>query len=610
MTETIQTGEISQFNLALAACTDEVVGRWVIRDGLNGTLTVTMRVISGDGANESVLEVVKTGTAWTYQVNGGSGVALLTSAAFSAVEVIVAVSVATGRGRIIVRSWGAEVNLATAAMAVAATAGTSASGMRWRAESPSSSSVSVDLYAMDVAFTGLDGVLAVSSLGLPDGRPISAEVPTYIGGGLSLQSAGGILSGSGRLGVPWASRTGPDNLDACHIMSPARRLVTTDEASTAVETLTITRKTAGWTSELMALHLEGCEGFETVKVELSDDDGTGNFTSLGNFSRATTGLYWQRSAASALATTIVPRATGSSAGTSLWLDRGAANGGEFATAAFSYFVAETKSGTWVDGSTVAESRAALRVDTQGEVDDLISSATSGTDGLIRWPSMTILFQPSTLSRTYGFSQVRLTLGQGDSAKKFPPLNQNYALRKAILGPVIVMPRELSRTTAVAETGRVERIDYPDGSMSIARRGPRSQSIELSYTHSHAPSRYDRWATSPPDYLRTSSANIPIATAEDVVSVLRGVLADTEYGEGNTNGVGYDRGARPLVWLPYIPTNLSGTSSTLALAAPPQAGMYGVLSPTFRSGQVVGRDHYNAEHRVEGFTFTRLTWERE
>lgn len=607
MTETIQTGETSKFYIELAACTKEVVGRWVIGAQSGGTIQTRMRVTSGDGSNYCTLDVIRDGSTWTYKVNGGTGVSLLTSSA-APVEVIAAASIATGRGRIIVRQWGSDVNLATAAMSMASVGGASVSASEIVSQAPSAASVSVDIYAMDVAFTGLSGVLAVSGLGSPDGRPISAEVPTYIGGGLSLQSAGGILTGSGRYGVPWASSTGPDNLDACHVMSPMRRLVTSDEASTAVETLTITRRTAGWTSELMALHLEGCEGFETAKVELYDDENA-TWTSIGNFSRATTGLYWQRTPNN-YGTVVVPRESGSAAGTKLWLDRGAANGAEFATAEFAHFVVETKSGTWVDGSTVAESRAAIRMDAINYDDLIDGAATSGTDGLIRWPSMTILFQPSTLGLGYGFSQVKVTIGQGDSAKVFPAGAQNYAIRKAILGPVVVMPRELSRTAGFSESGRVERVDYPDGAITISRSGPRAQSFELSYSHSHAPSRYDRWATSPPDYLRTTSAAAPIATADDVVSVLRGVLADAEYNEGNTNGVGYDRGARPLVWLPHIPTTLPETSSTYVIAAPPQSGIYGVLSPSYRRQQVVGREAYSAEHQVDSFTFTRLVWERE
>jgi hypothetical protein len=606
MTEVVQTGEVSAFNLSLAAATDEVIGRWVIGDDLGGTLDATMRVISGDNTNYVTLEVVRTGSTWVYKDNGGSGVALLTSALYP-VEVIIAASIATGRGRIIVREWGNDTNLATAAMALTSAAGGADSAVKWDARNPSAASVSIDLYAMDAAFTEVDGVLASSSLGLPPGRPVSAEAPTYIGAGLSLQATGGTLTGSAKIGVPWASSTGAANLDPSHVMSPRRRFVSEDDAGTAIETLTVTRRTAGWTSELMALHLEGCEGFESVKVELYDDENAA-YTTLGTFSRATTGLYWQRHPNQA-GTVIEPRQSGSTAGTRLWLDRGAANGAEFATSQFGYFVVETFGGTWVDGAAIAESRAKLRIDIDGNPDDLIGADTSGTAGVIRWPSMTILFQPQQLGLGHGFSSVRLTFGQGDATKRFPGGAQVYALRKLLLGPVVVLPRELTRSVATAERGRVERIDYPDGSLTIARRGPRGQTIDLAYTHSHAPLRYDRWATSPPDYLQTSTAAIPIATADDVVGVLRGLAADTEYGESTDDASGIQRGPRPMVWLPYIPTALD-SGDTYVLAAPPNAGVYGVLSPGFRRSQVVGREAYSAEYTVDTFTFERLTWERE
>jgi len=121
-------------------------------------------------------------------------------------------------------------------------------------------------------------------------------------------------------------------------------------------------------------------------------------------------------------------------------------------------------------------------------------------------------------------------------------------------------------------------------------------VELAYSHSHAPMRYDRWgmAATAPGYLQASGSGArPLATAEDVVGVLRGLWTDA------------DDGAKPLVWLPYI----ASSSSTWTLTGR-QAGAYGLVSGSYQRRGVVGRPDYAAEGTVEAFTFERMTWERE
>jgi hypothetical protein len=88
---------------------------------------------------------------------------------------------------------------------------------------------------------------------------------------------------------------------------------------------------------------------------------------------------------------------------------------------------------------------------------------------------------------------------------------------------------------------------------------------------------------------------PLATAEDVVGVLRGLWTDA------------DDGAKPLVWLPYI-TSALGSSGSLSPNV--ITGVYGMVSGSYQRRNAVGRPNYAAEATVEAFTFERMTWERE
>lgn len=593
MTETVQTGEASYHSLTQANSGGEVIGRWVIGAEFGGTLECRMTADSGNGTNYRSVRVFRTGSAWTYTDAGGSPVTLGTYASTPA-EVIIAVSQLSGRARIIVRAWADSSDVADevfdVSFAPTSQSGSNQSAVTWRAQSPSAASVAIDLWGMDVAFTSSTGVLAASSEPRIEPRPMSSEVPIYVGGGLSFLMVGQTI-GSARFGVGTASSTGAPNLDPVSVPTPLRYFRSAASPG-YTKTITITRDSsgtgAGWTSELMGLHLEGIEGWRSLLVELYDSAAT-TWRTLGTYDAATTGLYWARKG-----TTFRPRESGSAAGTSLWLDRNELINGAWEWTGGAFPVAENSSGTWVDGSTVAESRPFVRADPNGDPDSFIGAASTGTDGVIRWPAMTILFQPTVLGDfADGCTQVRLTIATSSDVYE---QNSAHILRKIAFGPVVVMPRELTRAQPLTEEPRVERISYPDGAITVIRRGPRSSRLELAYSHSHAPERYDRWssASTAPNYLKASGTGArPLATAEDVVGVLRGLWDDAS------------DGAKPLVWLPYI---ASGSSSWTYLGR--GAGVYGLISGAYQRRGVVGRPNYNAESTVEAFTFERLTWERE
>jgi hypothetical protein len=612
MTETVQTGETSSHRLEQANSGGEVIGRWVIGGEVSGTLDCRMLVQSGNGSAFRSVEVTRIGSAWTYSEGGGSNVSLGTYASTPA-EVIIAVSHLSGRARIIVRAWADPSDPADevfdVSIAATSTAGSNESACSWRAYLPSAASVSVDLWGMDAAFTSATGVLAASTEPRIEPRPLSSEVPIYVGGGLSFLMFGQTI-GAARFGVAVASSTGAPNLDPVSVPSPQRYFGTND--ATYTQTITISRTEGyrtGWDSDLYGLHFEGIDGFESLSIELldpSDGENPDVWRSLGTFFASSESLNWSRRG-----TTFAPRES-SSAGNTLWLDRNElVNGALRIGSDFAYPIAENSSGTWVAGSTIAERRPFIRIDTQGETDELIGAATSGTGAYIRYPNLTVLFQPAVVAASVsglaqGFSKVRVTIAVNGASTDggfwlgwpaFPGgTRMTRVIRKIAMGPVVVMPRELTRAQPLSEEPRTERVAYPDGAITVTRRGPRSSRIELAYSHSHAPMRYDRWgaAATAPDYLQASGSGArPLATAEDVVGVLRGLWTDA------------DDGAKPLVWVPYI----ASSASTWTLTGQ-GAGVYGMVSGSYQRRNAVGRPNFAAEGTVEAFTFERLTWERE
>lgn len=599
MTEVVQTGEASQHNLPLVSDGSEVIGRWVVSAQFGGTLDCTMRVISGDGTNYVMVEVQRTGNVWTYGTNGAPSTTTSIGTYTGTVEVIIAASRDAERARIILRPWAGTVEdqHANVSIAVSAASGGAQSAMRWRADAPSAASVSVDLYAMDVSFTANAGILCASTEPDRDPRPLSSEVPVYLGEGVSLMLYGAI-TGVGRYEVGTTSAYSAGNLDPVSVPSP-RRYWQSGASPGFVQTITLSRDEGGqaatashgWGSEMMGLHLEGIEGFRDIEVELYDI-AVNMWRSLGIYSASATGLYWARTGQ-----VFRPREANPSAGASLWVDHNALRLGAFETSLGAFPIVRNTSGTWIDGAVMAESRPFIVVSNEGDPDAFIGAATSGTNGVIRFPSLTVLFQPAVLGNfSAGCTQIRITVAQ--SAEDYQAGLNGHRLRKLVFGPVVVLPRELTRTTTRGADPNVERVTYPDGTLTITRRGPASEVIELAHSHSHAPMRYDRWSSvsTAPDYLKASGTGArPLATAEDVVGVLRGLWSDA------------DDGARPLVWLPYIPTTMANSTQ---MSAGPDVGVYGVVEGSHRAAPVVGRPGYNAESTVEAFTFRRLTWERE
>lgn len=602
LSEAFGSGEATQHQRSIDNDGAEVVLRYVVSASTGGTTDVIGRVVS-DGAARVQLEVrYQAGSgawAWRDELAGSPWTSLGTaSAATQAYEVIIAADSVSLRGRIVIRPWrephngnGATTYHVQTALTSGATAGNSSTTLL---VSTSAGSTSVYWAQVDTAFTASAANLSAATEPTILGRPLSAEVATWLGSGLSLQAVGGIVTGSARYAVAQSSSTGVANLDPTQVSSPRRYFETPDAGYT--ETITITRTDpyrTGWTSDLYGLHFEGLDGFESLSIELYDDTSA-NWRSLGTFFCSSESLNWSRRGS-----VVAPRESGS-AGNAVWLDRNelAGRGSWRFAQAYVAPIVENSSGTWVAGSTIAERRPFIRVDASDLADEFGSYDTDGTSGYIRYPNLTVLFQPAVVASavsglTTGFSKVRVTVAV-NGATTDGVFDITRRIRKIAMGPVVVMPRELTRTGARSEVPAVETVRYPDGDVLTVRRGPRSESIEISHSHSHAPMRYDRWASSAPDYIQASGSGArPLATADDVVGVLRGLWDDA------------DDGARPLVWLPYIDSASSSWSLTGV-----RAGIYGTVSGAHRQASAVGRPGYNAESKVEAFTFERLVWVRE
>ena len=445
-----------------------------------------------------------------------------------------------------------------------------------------SGSGTVDLCLLQRTFVGQtaagSGIWTNAALPAPVGRQVTSEAPVLSGGGISLRALAGSSSGSAVHVVPIVGRYALELADPRVELSPRRGWRSVDApAVVGRHTWTITARlpdVQALESPIWGVHLEQFAGFDSILVEYLDGGAMGGtWRSVATFGLSGQ-VSWTR-----YGTSVVPSPTGA-VGLMGYFEENELAGGFFcdtADANSTTPIIRNRGGAWQDGATVAEARASLYLDpTAVSLGDLGSGSTTAT-GRIVPPVATIVFQPRNVyddgTQTGRIRAVRISttsssIGPGADAPR-------CSIGKLVVGPVLILGRELSRTGGYARDFRSERVTYDDGTVSVTRRGPDARRWEFSLSHSYSALPADPNLTSQ-DYVRASGTYAtPLAGVWDAPAMLEGVFSRAE------------GGTVPVVYIPTIPASL--TDVTPAFVQAPKRGRYGLLSGTYRKDQVIGQD---------------------
>lgn len=496
------TRTLSNLTGQKVVCTVSDTQKWTYDYGVDSSPAIfraVMRVTSGVGsimlrcyASSARLEVTLTDTtiALADAFSGGS-IQTLTHGISGDVDIIAVVDPANARAFVVFGPYGATDARAYTSMTAATTLHAYATT---HIEHEIETSVNVTAYVQWASVARATGTELGNGWTSPtelDPLPLSSR-PTYLAGGLSVQLAQGLptLDGVTHTG----GLTSPYRVEAAF-----PRVLPTPRTGW---------RSSGLQDETLTLTLDEPDAPGLLVLDVQGLIGVSKFTLNGVSVDLEQGFVYDGVGGRS----VMPSRSGTTV-QGPWVRADELRGWRFKTSAgVVRTVTGNSEGSLTRGSTIGEHRAVLYLS------DVANTVTSGSGFL--YPSRAVVYGHYAAGTTLSTATVAIVSADQYGGATVPEGYREIALFNLCRAHVVGMGADLDDTIAIDDDANLQTL--PNGQRYSARRMVDGQRVQFQWVQSPHEYRQQLGASTSPDYVTSYTSGTPVASAQGIPLLLRGI----------------------------------------------------------------------------------------